>query len=115
MPTTNNICYTWDDAPFSWNSTEFTWKDFCTASEFIDEVLKDATGSPSKVFRKLSKNKKLDIVELLIRVYSLDPNQTDYLSRLSKEKSDDVNITISDVEILAKEVLGTKLKIANIK
>lgn len=106
-------CYRWDDTDFKWNETPFTWKEGCLVIELIKAV-----GGPNtnivKNFKRLSKDKKKTLITLITKVASVDKDYADYRSELTKQKGTGIKITIKDVEILAKAVLGIKIEVKNV-
>ena len=106
-------CYRWDDTDFKWNETPFTWKEGC----IVIELLK-AVGGPNtnitKAYRRLSKDKKKVIISLITRIASVDKDYADYRSELHKQKPSGVKVTVKDIEVLAKAVLGIKVEITNV-
>lgn len=104
-------CYRWDDTDFKWNETPFTWKEGCIVLELIKGAVNT---SIVKAYKSLSKDKKKIIISLITRIASVDKDYADYRSELHKQKPSGVKVTIKDVEILAKVVLGIKVEITNV-
>jgi len=106
-------CYRWDDTDFKWNETPFTWKEGCIVIELLKAIGGPNT-SITKAYRRLSKDKKKVIISLITRIASVDKDYADYRSELHKQKPSGVKVTIKDIEILAKAVLGIKVEITNV-
>lgn len=106
-------CYRWDDTDFKWNETPFTWKEGCIVLELIKAVGAVNTNIV-KAYKRLSKDKKKVIVSLITRIAAVDKDYADYRSELHKQKPSGVKVTIKDVEVLAKAVLGIKIEITNV-
>ena len=106
-------CYRWDDADYKWNETPFTWREGCVVIELIKEI-----GGPNtnivKAYKRLSKDKKKTLITLITKIAAVDKDYADYRSELTKQKGSGVKVTIKDVEILAKAVLGIKIEITNV-
>ena len=104
-------CYRWDDTDFKWNETPFTWKEGCIVLELIK-------GGPNvnivKNYKRLSKDKKKVIISLITRIAAVNKDYADYRSELHKQKPSGVKVTVKDVEVLAKVVLGIKIEITNV-
>lgn len=106
-------CYKWNDADMKWKDANFTWKESCVVIELI-QALGGPNTSVVKAYRSLSKDKKRILVTLITKIASMDKEYDDYRSELTKEKSSRVNVTIKDVEILAKAVLGIQIEVKNV-
>ena len=107
------ICYKWNNADVKWKDANFTWKEACLVIEIIKSI-----GGPNtnivKVYRSLPKRKKRDLITLITKISSLDDDYANYRSELTKEKLPMVKVTVKDVEMLAKAVLGTKIEITDV-
>lgn len=104
-------CYKWNDTDFKWNETPFTWKEGCIVIELINAAVNT---NIVKAYRKLPKEKKNVIISLITKISDVDKDYAEYRSNLQKEKPKGMMMTIKDVEIMAKEVLGLKIEITNV-
>ena len=106
-------CYRWDDADYKWNETPFTWKEGCIVIELIKAI-----GGPNnnivKAYKRLSKDKKKTLITLITKIAKVDKDYADYRSELTKQKGVGIKVTVRDVEVLAKVVLGIKIEITNV-
>ncbi len=107
------ICYTWDNADVKWSEANFTWAEGCIVSHIVNEIV--GGGNITQIRRNLSKKDKKILITLITKISSMDNDYELYRSELTKEKNNDINITIKDVEIMAKAVLGIVIEIKNVK
>jgi hypothetical protein len=88
--------FQWNNSNFAWNDNPYTWNDCALVAELVqagrayEEVLKD-------------KEKKKRFIKLLCQVEGKEYKETkEVLNR---------KIRISDISLVAKEVLGINIKI----
>lgn len=97
--------FTWNSANFAWNDNPYTWDDVALVEEAVEEVQRrggmvdDDYVHP--LFRDENKNKRL--VKLIYKTQG----------KVLKEEKEikEIKVTVKDVKILAKEVLGINVKI----
>ena len=90
------IPFKWNNANFQWDNNSYTWDDCAITKEIID-----AGGSYQEVFRDPIKKKKF--IKLLCKVEGVEYKETKEV----KERQ----IRITDVALVAKEVLGVDIKV----
>ena len=113
----------WEDADFKWNiappsedykpgfkasSFPFTWDDVALVEEVV-EAVQEAGGSVIDGIKKLEPEKKKRFIKLVCKVRGIET--------FSGQKTirDDIEITVEDVELVYKKVLGIDLAVENIK
>lgn len=90
------IPYTWDSANFAWNSNPYTWEDVALVEEVV------AAGSNyQEVFKDEKKKKKF--VKLICQIEGIEYKETKEIKKRQ--------IRITDVALVAKEVLGVDIKV----
>jgi len=96
---------TWDSADFKWNDNPYTWDDVALVEQAVEE-LQQKRGVVDEdyvhpLFRDEKKNKRL--VKLIYKTQG----------KVLKEEKEikEIKITVKDVKILAKEVLGINVTI----
>lgn len=94
----NRTPYQWGNANFSWSNNPYTWDDVA----FITEVIQSGGGSPADYVNKDKETKK-KFIKLLCKVEGTEYKETkEVLKR---------QIRITDIKLVAKEVLGVEIKI----
>ena len=96
---------TWDSADFTWDNNLYTWEDIALVEEVVEElqqkrgVIDEDYVHP--LFRDEKKNKRL--IKLIYKTQG----------KVLKEEKEikEIKVTVKDVKILAKEVLGINVKI----
>jgi hypothetical protein len=99
--------FQWDNANFTWESnpfpnqsiTPFTWDDCALITEIVTSILGGA--STPTIFKDKEKKKKF--IKLLCKVEGVEYKET--------KEVIDRQIRITDVALVAKEVLGIDLKV----
>lgn len=89
----------WEDADFLWNNNPYTWSEV----KLVVEVI-----SAGDSFEKLPKEKKKKFIELVCRIKGIKV----YSGK--KPVREDIKITVEDIKLVAKEVLGINLTVENI-
>jgi hypothetical protein len=96
MPT--RIPYQWGNANFAWNNNPYTWDDVA----FIIDVIQGGGSSPTEYINN-NKEKKKKFIKLLCKVEGTEYKESkEVLKR---------QIRITDIKLVAKEVLGVEIKI----
>lgn len=103
---------TWDNANFVWDNNPYTWDDIALVEEVVEEATKiikrrggdtgDGDGDfIHPFFDNEKKNRKL--IKLIYKTQG----------KVLKEEKEikEIKVTVKDVKILAKEVLGINVKI----
>ena len=92
------IPFQWNTANFTFNSNPYTWDD-CA---LIIEILQGGGSAPVEYIKK-DKEKKKKFIKLLCKVEGVEYEETkEVINR---------QIRITDVELVAKEVLGIDIKV----
>ena len=99
----------WGDNEIIWNDNPYTWDDVALVEEVVNEVQEEAQRRGGMVdddyvhplFR--DENKKKRLVKLIYKTQG----------KVLKEEKEikEIKVTVKDVKILAKEVLGINVKI----
>lgn len=93
------IPFKWNTANFQWNDNPYTWDDCAITQEVVDAI--QAGGSYQEVFKDKEKKKKF--IKLICKVEGVEYKETKEI----KERQ----IRITDVALVAKEVLGVDIKV----
>ena len=105
---TQRIPFKWGSANFEWNDgipfpnqskSPFTWNDCALVQEVVDAI--DAGASYQEVFK--DKKKKKRFIKLICQVQGIEYKETKEVKKRS--------IRITDVALVAKEVLGVDVKV----
>ena len=88
--------FKWNKANFKWNDNPYTWDEVALVQEIID-----AGGSYQEVFKSPEKKKKF--IKLICKVEGIEYKK----SKEVKKRQ----IRITDVALVAKEVLGVDVKV----
>ena len=88
--------FNWNDANFLWNKNPYTWDEV----ELITELV-NAGSSYQEVFK--DKKKKEKFIKLICKVEGTEYKET---KKIKKRQ-----IRITDISLVAKEVLGIDIKI----
>ena len=101
----------WDNAqersgPSRWDTTIYKWSD----AFLLLEIINDAASSPEILWnvQQLEPDKKRQFVRLICKVKGIETYSG------QKTIRDDIEITVDDVELVVKEVLGIDLTVENI-
>ena len=112
----------WEDADFKWNiappsedykpgftasSFPFTWDDVALIEEVV-EAVQEAGGSVIDGISKLEPEKKKRFIKLVCKVKGVETYSG------QKTIKDDIKISVEDIELVIKEVLGIDLTVENI-
>ena len=112
----------WEDADFNWNiappsedykpgftasSFPFTWDDVALIEEVV-EAVQEAGGSVIDGISKLEPEKKKRFIKLVCKVKGVETYSG------QKTIKDDIKISVEDIELVIKEVLGIDLTVENI-
>lgn len=88
----------WGNANFSWSSNPYTWDDVA----LINNIIQNGGSYPDE-YINTNKEKKQKFIKLLCKVQGVEYKETkEVLKR---------QIRITDVTLVAKEVLGIDIKI----
>ena len=107
------ICYRWDDTPFEWINTDFTWKEGCV----IEKILEGKAGGMQSIRRfrekikELSEDEKETLINLFVR---LEVDEIVFEKRVNKNKNSKVKIRLKDVEMSLKEQRFINVNVKNI-
>ena len=97
--------FTWNNANFAWNNNPYTWDDVALVEEAVEEIQRKKgmvdEDYVHPLFKDENKNKRL--VKLIYKTQG----------KVLKEEKEikEIKVTVKDVKILAKEVLGINVKI----
>ena len=95
---------TWNNANFSWSNNSFTWEEVTLVKEPLGGGVVMAADMPWTQFKD---KKKQRLIKLICNVQR---------KTIKEEKEiQDYKIKISDIKLLAKEVLGIEIMTENIK
>lgn len=100
------ICYSWDDAPFTWLNNNLTWKEGC----ILQNLVKLSKGHKLKKDIKNLEKEEKDILINLVTKFKIDNDKEINLTN-KKSKNKKVKVTIKDVEIFIKEIKEIKVNI----
>ena len=90
--------YQWGNANFSWSNNPYTWDDVA----FVTEIMQGGGGSSTDYVNQ-NKEIKKKFIKLLCKVEGTEYKETkEVLNR---------QIRITDIKLVAKEVLGVEIKI----
>lgn len=89
--------FTWNNANFAWDSNPYTWDDVALVTSLVGGKY-----NPVTVLEQ-DEDKKKRFVKLLCKVQG-----TEYQKQRQVK---DIKITIEDVELVAREVLGVNIKV----
>jgi len=90
------IPYKWNTANFAWNNNPYTWDDVALVQEVVQ-----AGGAYQEVFKDEKKKKKF--IKLICKVEGVEYKETKEIKKRQ--------IRITDVALVAKEVLGVDIKV----
>jgi hypothetical protein len=96
------ICYAWDNAPFKWLETPFTWAEGC----IIEKIIVGGAGGMQSLKRvrerlkTLTQDEKITLIGLFVR---LEVDEIIFEQRMNKQKNKKVKVKLKDVEVLMKE------------
>ena len=90
------IPYKWNTANFQWNNNPYTWDDVALVQEVVQ-----AGSSYQEVFKDTTKKKKF--IKLICKVEGVEYKETKEIKKRQ--------IRITDVALVAKEVLGVDIKV----
>jgi len=88
--------FNWDNANFIWSQNPYTWDDVALVKEVVS-----AGSSYQEVFK--DKKKKEKFIKLICKVEGTEYKET---KKIKKRQ-----IRITDISLVAKEVLGIDIKI----
>jgi hypothetical protein len=94
----NRIPYQWGNAHFSWSNNQYTWDDVA----FVNEIIQGGSNS-SPTYINNNKEVKKKFIKLLCKVEGVE--YTENKEVLKRQ------IRITDIVLVAKEVLGIDVKI----
>lgn len=90
------IPYKWSNANFTWNNNPYTWDDVALVEEVVQ-----AGGAYQEVFKDEKKKKKF--IKLICQIEGIEYKETKEIKKRQ--------IRITDVALVAKEVLGVDIKV----
>ena len=95
----------WDNADFTWDNNSFTWSEIALAEEAVEETRRRGRASDDDFIHPLfdDENKNKRLIKLIYKTQG----------KILKEEKEikEIKVTVKDVKILAKEVLGINVKI----
>lgn len=92
----NKIPYKWGNANFAWNNNPYTWDDVALVQEVVQ-----AGSNYQEVFKDEKKKKKF--IKLICQIEGIEYKETKEIKKRQ--------IRITDVALVAKEVLGVDIKV----
>ncbi len=93
------IPFKWNSANFQWNNNPYTLDDLSITQEVVDAIKRG--GSYQEVFKDTTKKKKF--IKLICKVEGVEYKETKEIKKRQ--------IRITDVALVAKEVLGVDIKV----
>ena len=98
---------TWDKANFKWDNNPHTWDEVL----LVAEVTSDGASGEEIAYNvnQLDPEKKKRFIKLICKVKGIET-----YSGQKTIKTDDIDITVKDVELVIKEVLGKSITVENI-
>jgi hypothetical protein len=90
--------YQWGNADFSWSNNPYTWDDVA----FVTEIIQNGGASHPDYFDKKPEAKK-KFIKLLCKVEGTEYKESKEILKRQ--------IRITDIKLVAKEVLGVEIKI----
>ena len=108
MPTT----IIWDEANILWNSNPYKWDEIELVEEVIASSDVSSNGASGEEIlwnvQQLDAKKKKRFIKLVCKVKGIETYSG------QKTVKEDIDITVADVELVVKEVLGIDLTVENI-
>jgi hypothetical protein len=108
----------WEGANFLWNSNPYTWNEVEIAAEVIGSsggwpglaqtVKRKKPNEILQKVEKLDKEKKERFIKLVCKIRGIETYSG------QKTVKEDIKVTVKDIELIAKEVLGIDLTAENI-
>ena len=96
---------TWDNADFTWDNNPYTWSEVALAQEAVEETRRKGRAADDDFIHPLfdDENKNKRLIKLIYKTQG----------KILKEEKEikEIKVTVKDVKILAKEVLGINVKI----
>lgn len=102
MASRTEECFCWDAADFCWDSNEYCWGSVCR--EIVSRG--KAPDQWYEAFNELEKEKREIFIEL---VCTVKEQQGDSTYREQKRLNEDIKLTVEDVEVAIKHVLGPQI------
>lgn len=100
----------WGEADFIWSNNPYTWEEVRLAGKVFD-----TSGPYLDRVEKLSKEEKKKFIELVVKVKGNQEYSSPHIYTEKKPvKTENVKVTVDDVKLVLKEVLGINLEIDNI-
>lgn len=93
----------WSNNPYSWDEIRLAGKVFSTPGPYLDKI------------EKLTDEEKTQFIELIVKVKGNQEYSSPHIYTEKKPvKTTDIKVTVDDVKLVLKEVLGINLEIDNI-
>ena len=99
------ICYTWDDADFSWDTAPITWIEGC----LIEKIQAGGSVKPARVLKKLTDDEKKVLIGLVVKFRKQNGYEVEVNANKAKNKK--AKVTIKEMELFIKEVQQIKVKV----
>jgi len=94
----------WNEANFKWNDNPHIWNLVVELSTLVE------TGADViQAIKEFEPEKKKRFIRLVCKVKGIE-----HYSGQKTIKTDDINITVKDVELVIKEVLGKSITVENV-
>jgi|TARA_B110000902_G_scaffold157406_1_gene180537 hypothetical protein len=93
----------WEDADFKWNNNLYTWEDVV----LVEEALRGGGDMGEMPWTKWEGDKKKRLIKLICQVQGKEFKQTKEITNYK--------IKISDIKMLAKEILNIEVMTENVK
>tara|TARA_Y100001973_G_C5203522_1_gene339630 strand:+ start:3762 stop:4118 length:357 start_codon:yes stop_codon:yes gene_type:complete len=105
----NGLSEDGSDGDKKWINADFTWSDVQLIAEVAEAIEEEAGSSPSRRKENLEKflkdkDKKNRLIQLVCRIKGVKVYDE------TKEIKEDINVSVEDVDMLIKEVIG-KIKV----
>jgi len=98
----------WNEGDIIWSDNPYKWSE-------IAIVAKVAGGaSYQEEYDKLSKEEKKKFIEVVVKVKSNLEYASPHIYNEKKEVQDGLEVSVEDIKLVIKEVLGVNLEIDNI-
>jgi len=97
---TTRTPYKWNDANFAFSSNPYTWDDVALVRQLVEAI---GVGEDPTAYLAKDLEKKKKVIKLICKVQGKEYTET--------KEMKEYKIRISDISLVAKEVLGIDLKI----
>ena len=100
---------TWNQANFLWNDNPYTWNDVSIVTRLVE-----ANGKAPEYFETLSEKEQERFITILTTIKGNLELSQPHIYKERKKVNKKLKISVNDVNIVAKEVLGINLQVENI-